>query len=88
MHEVGRKFSKVITVEDGCIQGGMGSAVLEFFNEHNYKPQVRILGIPDRVIEHGKPEEQYRECGFDTAAIAEAARILMSVGTVTAEVLH
>jgi 1-deoxy-D-xylulose-5-phosphate synthase len=88
LHEVGRKFSKVITVEDGCIQGGMGSAVLEFFNEHNYKPQVRILGIPDRVIEHGKPEEQYRECGFDAAAIAEAARVLMSVGTVTAEVLH
>src|SRR5690606_13768007 len=60
LHEIGSRFSKVITIEDGCIQGGMGSAVLEFFNAHGYKPDVKMLGIPDEVIEHGKPEELHR----------------------------
>lgn len=73
LHEIGKQFSHIITVEDGCIQGGMGSAVLEFFNRHQYKPQVTILGIPDSVIEQGKPDEQYEECGFDTKAIVAAA---------------
>jgi len=79
LHEIGKKFSKIITVEDGCIQGGLGSAILEFFNEHNYKPQVKILGIPDRIIEHGKPEEQYAECGFDAASIAKTAKEMMAI---------
>ncbi|WP_219905900.1 1-deoxy-D-xylulose-5-phosphate synthase [Taibaiella chishuiensis] len=77
LHEIGRKFSRVITVEDGTVVGGFGSAVLEFFNAHNYKPQVEILGIPDRIIEHGKPEEQHAECGFDTPAIVAASKLMM-----------
>lgn len=77
LHEIGKRFSRIITVEDGCIQGGFGSAVLEFFNEHNYKPQVTILGVPDRVIEQAKPDEQYQECGFDAASIAATAKEIM-----------
>ena len=77
LHEIGRNFSRVITVEDGTIVGGFGSAVLEFFNAHNYKPRVALLGIPDRVIEHGKPEEQHAECGFDTPAIVAQSKAMM-----------
>ncbi len=82
LHEIGRKFTKIITVEDGCKMGGMGSAVLEFFNENNYKPEVVILGIPDIVVEHGKPEEQHRDCGYDTAAIVQTAVKLKQFATV------
>jgi len=77
LHEIGKKFSRIITVEDGCIQGGFGSAVLEFFNEHNYKPQVKILGIPDRIIEHASQAQQYAECGYDAASIVKAAQEMM-----------
>lgn len=88
LHEVGRKFSKVITVEDGTIVGGLGSAVLEFFNEHGYKPEVKLLGIPDRIVEHGKPEELHRECGYDAAAIAAAVREMTGVKTQMAGLLQ
>jgi len=70
LHEVFTKHSKVITVEDGCIMGGMGSAVLEFMADNNYNAQVKRLGIPDQYIEHGTQQELYAECGFDAAAIA------------------
>ncbi len=76
LHEVARKFTKIVTVEDGTVVGGFGSAVLEFMAEHGYHPEVRILGIPDRIVEHGKPEELHRECGYDAAAIARAVREL------------
>lgn len=74
LHEVGKRFKKIITVEDGTVIGGMGSAVLEFMNANGYHPEVKILGIPDRVVEHGKPEELHHECGYDTQAIIEAVR--------------
>jgi len=79
LHEVAQRYNKIITVEDGTVIGGFGSAVLEFLSEHNYTPEVKILGIPDRIIEHGKPEEQYRECGFDAKGIAEAVREIVGV---------
>ncbi len=69
LHAVGKKYKQVITIEDGTIIGGFGSACLEFFNEHNYKPSVKMLGIPDRLVEHGKPAELHKECGYDAAAI-------------------
>ncbi len=81
LHEIGRNFSRVITVEDGTVVGGFGSAVLEFFNAHNYKPRVALLGIPDRIIEHGKPEEQHAECGFDTPAIVAESKAMMQTQT-------
>ena len=74
LHEIASKFAKVITVEDGTVVGGFGSAVLEFMAAHNYNLEVKILGIPDRIVEHGKPEELHRECGYDAKAIVEAVR--------------
>ncbi|MGZ3874481.1 MAG: transketolase C-terminal domain-containing protein, partial [Mucilaginibacter sp.] len=69
LHEVFKKFDKVITVEDGCLEGGMGSAVLEFMADNNYKSQVVRLGIPNEVIEHGEQPELWAECGYDSKSI-------------------
>lgn len=74
LHEVFQKFDKVITVEDGCIQGGMGSAVLEFMADHGYAARLKRLGIPDRIVEHGEQIELHRECGFDAEGIVQTAR--------------
>ena len=77
LHEVFANYDKIITVEDGTIVGGVGSAILEFMAKHNYKATVKILGIPDRIVEHGSQKELHRECNYDTEAIMEAARSLM-----------
>jgi 1-deoxy-D-xylulose-5-phosphate synthase len=77
LHEVFSKFDKVVTVEDGCLQGGLGSAILEFMVDHGYQAQVRRLGIPDKIIEHGSQDQLYTECGYDTPAIVEAAKALL-----------
>jgi 1-deoxy-D-xylulose-5-phosphate synthase len=74
LHEIFSKFNKVITVEDGCLMGGFGSAILEFMADHGYNAKVRRLGIPDAIIEHGEQEDLHAECGFDPAGIAEAVR--------------
>ncbi len=74
LHEVFSKYSKIITVEDGTIVGGFGSAVLEFMARHGYSAKVKMLGIPDKVVEHGSPAELHRECGYDAEAIAVAVR--------------
>lgn len=73
MHEVFGKFDQIITVEDGCVQGGMGSAVLEFMADHGYSARVTRLGIPDQVIEHGSQPQLWEECGYDTKAIYDNA---------------
>jgi len=77
LHEVFAKFKKVITIEDGTVVGGFGSAVLEFMNEYGYKADVKIMGIPDRLVEHGSPKELYNEIGMDANAIAQVLRELM-----------
>ena len=77
LHEVFSKFETVITVEDGVIEGGLGSAVIEFMNDHNYNSKVERLGVPDHFVEHGKPEELYHECGFDTEGIEKAIKKLL-----------
>ena len=77
LHEICRKFDKIITVEDGTIVGGFGSAVLEFMSKHNYKSEVTMLGIPDTIIEHGTLKELHHECHFDAQAIAGTAREMM-----------
>jgi 1-deoxy-D-xylulose-5-phosphate synthase len=69
LHEVFAKFSKVITVEDGCLMGGFGSAVLEFMVDQKYQAEVIRLGIPDEYIHHGTQEELWADCGFDTKSI-------------------
>lgn len=77
LHEVFSKYNKIITIEDGTIVGGFGSAILEFMNEHGYKADVKILGIPDRLVEHGTPKQLYEEIGLDANAIAATLREMM-----------
>jgi len=79
LHEVFGKFNKIITIEDGTVIGGFGSAVLEFMNEHGYKADVKIMGIPDRLVEHGTPKELYNEIGLNANAIATALRAMAAV---------
>lgn len=74
LHEVGKKFEKVITIEDGVIQGGFGSAVLEFFADNGYRVQTKRLGIPDTFVEHGTPDELYSMLELDTEGIANSIR--------------
>lgn len=71
LHEVFTKYQKVITIEDGCVEGGFGSAVLEFMANHHYTAEVKRLGIPDAVIEHGEQWELHRENGFDPEHIEQ-----------------
>ncbi|HEX8333277.1 MAG TPA: 1-deoxy-D-xylulose-5-phosphate synthase, partial [Segetibacter sp.] len=77
LHEVFAKFDKVITIEDGTIVGGFGSAILEFMAAHNYKAEVKMLGIPDRLVEHGSIKELHRECEYDAQAVADTVREMM-----------
>jgi len=79
LHEVFRKHAKVITVEDGCIMGGMGSAVIEFMTDNNYNAQVKRLGIPDKYIEHGEQKELYIECGYDAEGIVRTVVEMVGV---------
>jgi 1-deoxy-D-xylulose-5-phosphate synthase len=83
LHEVFSKFNKIITVEDGTIVGGFGSAILEFMNEHGYKADVKIMGIPDRLVEHGSPKQLYDEIGIDANGIAEAIREMVSMNIIS-----
>ena len=69
LHEVGKKFRKIVTVEDGVLKGGMGSAILEFMSDNGYNPAIKRIGIPDEFVPHGKPEELYHFCGMDAQAI-------------------
>lgn len=77
LHEVFGKYDKVLTIEDGTIVGGFGSAVLEFMSQHNYQAQVKMLGIPDRIVEHGTLKELYNECGYDANAIVATIKDMM-----------
>ncbi len=77
LHQVFSKFKKILTVEDGCLLGGFGSAIVEFMADHGYQATVKRLGIPDRIVEHGQQIELQEECGFDAHGIAAAARSLM-----------
>ena len=82
LHEVFAKFDKIITVEDGTVVGGFGTAVLEFMNQNCYKATVKILGIPDKLIEHGSPKQLYDEIGIDANGIAAELREMSSVSVV------
>ena len=76
LREVFENYTHIITVEDGCLQGGVGSAVLEFMADHELNAIVKRLGIPDQYIEHGEQPELWKECGFDAEAIAAAVRAI------------
>ncbi|GAB4396795.1 MAG: 1-deoxy-D-xylulose-5-phosphate synthase [Microscillaceae bacterium] len=77
LREVFQKFSKIITVEDGCVMGGFGSAVLEFMADHGYAAQVKRLGMEDRVFEHGTQMELYEEAGYSPRQIAQAVEAFL-----------
>jgi len=78
LHEIFSTYDRVITVEDGTIVGGFGTAVLEFMAKHQYNATIKILGIPDKLVEHGSLKELYRECEYDAIGIASTARLLLS----------
>ncbi len=80
LHQIFSRFDKVLTVEDGCLMGGFGSAVLEFMANHGYMARVKRLGIPDAVVEHGEQIQLHNECGFDPQGIANAVRELIFTG--------
>ena len=77
LHEIGKKFKKIITIEDGVIKGGFGAAVLEFMADNGYTPEVRRLGLPDKFVEHGTMEELYKLVGLDEENIIEALRDIL-----------
>jgi 1-deoxy-D-xylulose-5-phosphate synthase len=72
LHEIFSHYKKILTVEDGSIQGGFGSAIIEFMADHNYHAELKRLGIPDRIVEHGEQHELHKECGFDADGIERA----------------
>ena len=78
LDEIGKKFKRVITVENGVAKGGLGSAVLEFMADNGYTPRVKRIGIPDTFIEHGSIPELYKLCGLDAGSIAGEIRKMMN----------
>ena len=77
LHEVFQQHKNIITVEDGVVKGGFGTAILEFMSEHNYSAKIIRLGIPDKFVEHGSPKELIHECGFDAEGIVNAANSII-----------
>ena len=78
LHEIFSKHKKVITLEDGCLQGGFGSAIIEFMSDHQYQAQVKRMGIADQFIEHGEPKELYEEVGLSETALIEEVHKLIN----------
>ena len=78
LHTIFQKFDKVITIEDACLHGGFGSAVIEFMVDNNYKSELVRLGVPDEFIHHGTQQQLYSECYFDVGAIEESVHKLIS----------
>ena len=69
LHEIGKRFKQVVTVEDGVLKGGMGSAILEFMADNEYNPQIKRIGLPDQFVQHGSVKELYHICGMDEEGI-------------------
>jgi 1-deoxy-D-xylulose-5-phosphate synthase len=72
LEEVGKRYKRIVTIEDGAIEGGLGTAVLEWMSDHGYKPEVKRLGLPDQFVEHGTPAELYHIVGIDKNGIKTA----------------
>lgn len=79
LHEVGAHFQHVLTIEDGVLMGGMGSAVLEFMADNGYKPNVKRLGIADAFVQHGSVKELRALCGIDENAIYQAITQILTL---------
>ncbi|HHP7240962.1 MAG TPA: 1-deoxy-D-xylulose-5-phosphate synthase [Cyclobacteriaceae bacterium] len=78
LHAIFKKYSKILTVEDGCIMGGFGSAILEFMADNGYNSRVTRLGIPDKIIEHGEQPQLHHECNFDAQGIFDHCNEIMA----------
>ncbi|MCK4662128.1 MAG: 1-deoxy-D-xylulose-5-phosphate synthase [Bacteroidales bacterium] len=79
LHKVFKKFDQIITIENGSLSGGFGSAVLEFMSDNNYQAKIKRLGIPDKFIDHGSQQELYKECGFDAENILKTIKQMVKV---------
>ena len=80
LHEACRKFPTIITVEDGTINGGMGSAIMEFIHDHDYPTRIKRLGVPDRFISQGSLDDLHHECGYDVEGILKTIKKAMGDG--------
>ena len=69
LDEIGQNYQFIVTVEDGVLKGGMGSAILEYMSDHGYSPKIHRIGIPDSFVQHGTPNELYKICGMDATSI-------------------
>ena len=69
LDEIGKNYTSIVTIEDGVLKGGMGSAILEYMADHGYTPKIRRIGIPDCFVQHGTPNELYKICGMDATSI-------------------
>jgi len=83
LHSIFQKFTKIITIEDGCLRGGFGSSILEFMANNNYQAQVKMLGIPDAFIHHGTQNELYNDCHFDVKAIINSVHTILEKSLVS-----
>jgi 1-deoxy-D-xylulose-5-phosphate synthase len=79
LHEIFAQYKYIITVEDGTIVGGFGSTILEFMAENHYSADLTRMGMPDRIVEHGEPNELYAECGYDAKAIQQKAKSILGI---------
>ncbi len=79
LREIGQKFKKIVTIEDGVLKGGMGSAVLEFMSDNGFAPKIQRLGIPDEFVEHGLPAELYAMLGLDSQGIAKTLKQILNI---------
>jgi len=82
LHEICQNYKKILTIEDGTMVGGFGSAVLEFMAEHQYKNEVSMLGMPDTIVEHGEQPELYTECGYDAPGIVKAVKAFVQTAAI------
>jgi 1-deoxy-D-xylulose-5-phosphate synthase len=80
LHSIFKSFDKIITVEDGVLNGGFGSAILEFMCDNTYTSQVKRLGIPDKFVDHGTQQELYKECGIDPDSIISTILAMVKPG--------
>ena len=83
LHSIFQKFNKIITIEDGCLQGGFGSSILEFMANNDYQASVKMLGIPDAFIHHGTQKELHNDCNYDTKAIIKSVHQILEKSLVS-----
>ncbi len=76
LHEIGKKFNRIITIEDGVRNGGFGSSILEWMSDNGYTPKITRLGIPDSFVEHGPVDELQKICHIDSDSIIDAIKNL------------